>query len=483
MRWKGSAILRRKKHTGIIIVSTAAAIIAASLAVYCVHAERYRDTFIEGTYINGIDAGGMKASEVEAVIKNRVEDYDLKLIFHGGQTEVLSASDIGFSYSSDKGITRLMSIQNPYEWILGKLGVSSSFTVGEAYTYNEDMLKEAVLSLPEFSEENVIKARNACMKMSDDNRLIVVPEIDGNELRSDVVLDALRTAVAEGQRTIDVTSLENAYVTADVRSDDEALNAQVNDLNTYLDVVVTYDMYDDSRVVVDRKQIARWLSVREDDPNYYYLNTDVLQAKCEKYLKIMSTKYDKTYNTLSFHSTNRGDLVLPTETTGYLIDEAGEAAELYRIILSRQSEEREPLYTLHTTPYGTLSTYVEVDIQNQHVYYYRNGSLALDSACVTGKQTDSSRRTPTGVFSIIEMDTARTLRGEPNAAGQPSYESFVNYWMRFYEGCGLHDASWRSNFGGDIYINSGSHGCVNMPYNAARELYGMVEYGTPVIVI
>ena len=113
----------------------------------------------------------------------------------------------------------------------------------------------------------------------------------------------------------------------------------------------------------------------------------------------------------------------------------------------------------------------------------KDGSMIFDSACVTGKQTDSSRRTPTGVFSIIEMDTDRILRGEPDSSGQPSYESHVNYWMRFYEGCGLHDASWRTSFGGDIYVYSGSHGCVNMPYNAAKELYSLLEYDIPVIVI
>ena len=475
--------MKKRKHAGLIVIIIAAVLAAGLIASYCVYAERYRDTFIDGTYINGIDAGGMKAPEVEEMIRSRVEDYSLSLQFHGGRTEVLTADDIGFAYASDKGVKKLMSAQNPYEWILGRLGSSSSYTVREAYTYSPEKLEEAMLALPEFAEENTIKAQNACMKMSEDNRLVIVPEIDGNEIRSEVVLDALKNAVAEGKRSLDIASLENAYITADVRSDNEDLVAQVKDLNTYLDVVVTYDMYDDSEVVVNRKQIARWLSVKDDDPGYYYFNTDTVQKKCAAYIKNMAKKYDKTFDTLSFHSTNRGDMVLPTETTGYLIDEAGEAAELYNIILGRRSEEREPYYTLHVKPYGTLSTYVEVDIQNQHVYYYKNGSLALDSSCVTGKQTDASRRTPTGVFSIIEMDTKRILRGEPNAAGQPSYESFVNYWMRFYEGCGLHDASWRSSFGGDIYINSGSHGCVNMPYSSAQALYGMVEYGTPVIVI
>lgn len=70
------------------------------------------------------------------------------------------------------------------------------------------------------------------------------------------------------------------------------------------------------------------------------------------------------------------------------------------------------------------------------------------------------------------------LVGEGN-----SYQSFVNFWMPFNEGVGLHDASWRGSFGGDIYLYSGSHGCVNLPYSSAASLYEMVEIGTPVLVL
>ena len=54
--------------------------------------------------------------------------------------------------------------------------------------------------------------------------------------------------------------------------------------------------------------------------------------------------------------------------------------------------------------------------------------------------------------------------------------------MPFNGGIGFHDATWRGWFGGDIFYWSGSHGCVNMPYSAAEELYGIIEEGVPVIV-
>ncbi|MBR6452635.1 MAG: L,D-transpeptidase, partial [Lachnospiraceae bacterium] len=55
-------------------------------------------------------------------------------------------------------------------------------------------------------------------------------------------------------------------------------------------------------------------------------------------------------------------------------------------------------------------------------------------------------------------------------------------WMRFSGNCGLHDASWRKAFGGDIYLHNGSHGCVNLPHDMAVALYDRVGIGTVVVV-
>ncbi len=62
-----------------------------------------------------------------------------------------------------------------------------------------------------------------------------------------------------------------------------------------------------------------------------------------------------------------------------------------------------------------------------------------------------------------------------------TYSTPVNFWMPFNNNVGMHDATWRSEFGRNIYMTNGSHGCVNLPYAVAQEIYGMVEKNTPVI--
>ena len=120
------------------------------------------------------------------------------------------------------------------------------------------------------------------------------------------------------------------------------------------------------------------------------------------------------------------------------------------------------------------STYVDVDIDNQTMNFYVDGVSVLSSAVVTGN-TQNGNGTPRGVFFIDSKVPGKYLVG-------PTWNVWVNRWMRFTGAVGLHDASWRSEFGGDIYTYNGSHGCVNLPSDVANTLYDMVSVGTMVIV-
>ena len=120
------------------------------------------------------------------------------------------------------------------------------------------------------------------------------------------------------------------------------------------------------------------------------------------------------------------------------------------------------------------ATYILIDKSDQVLYYFVNGALLLTSDVVTGN-VSAGHETPTGVFAVYMKQTNRTLKGT-------GYAAHVDYWMPFYKSYGIHDASWRSSFGGTIYRNSGSHGCVNMPHDKAQLLYSTVSAGTMVIV-
>ena len=120
------------------------------------------------------------------------------------------------------------------------------------------------------------------------------------------------------------------------------------------------------------------------------------------------------------------------------------------------------------------STYVDVDIANQILVYYQQGEAVLVSEIVTGN-TSNGNNTPTGVFYIDAKVPGKYLVG-------PTWNVWVDRWMKFTGAVGIHDASWRSKFGGNIYQYNGSHGCVNLPHDVALTLYDMVDIGTMVVV-
>ena len=121
-------------------------------------------------------------------------------------------------------------------------------------------------------------------------------------------------------------------------------------------------------------------------------------------------------------------------------------------------------------------TYVEICIEDQHMWFYKNTILIESTDVVTGNY--NSMDTPKGYHSVQNKASPCTLSG-------PGYTSYVDYWIAFIgSGYGIHDASWRSadEYGGNTYKGNGSHGCVNTPYDAVRNIYNNISVGTPVIV-
>ena len=169
----------------------------------------------------------------------------------------------------------------------------------------------------------------------------------------------------------------------------------------------------------------------------------------------------------------------------YLINQEKECEQLKADILGGQAVTREPVYRSaneYGNPYylareGTddlAGTYVEVSVQAQHLWFYKNGHLITEGDVVTGMPV-SGRETTKGCFPLAYKESPSVLKG----AG---YTQPVTYWMPFFEGEGLHDAAWRSAFGGTIYQYDGSHGCVNCPLSLAKTIYDNIVPGTAIVI-
>ena len=290
----------------------------------------------------------------------------------------------------------------------------------------------------------------------------------------DKVLDLVKEAVKAGSSEVDLAA-SGCYATVRVTAEDAALKDLCDTMNRCRDMVITYQ-FGDQTVTLEGETICTWILGSTQDGL-----VDVNYDKAAAFVKSMADQFDTAGKTRVFHTTTGKDLNL-TGPYGWQIDQAGETASLIAMIRTGQSQAREPLYSKkgqdRTVDWG--NTYVEIDLTSQHVYMYQDGNLAWDAPCVTGN-VSKNYTTPEGIYSLTYKQTDRILRGEKKADGTYEYESHVDYWMPFNGGIGLHDASWRSKFGGTIYQYGGSHGCINLPSAKAKTLYDMVYTGIPVI--
>lgn len=146
------------------------------------------------------------------------------------------------------------------------------------------------------------------------------------------------------------------------------------------------------------------------------------------------------------------------------------------ILESGESQVREPVYFQKAASYDGSdygNTYAEVNLTAQHMFFYKDGQMVLESDFVSGNQRRNFT-TPPGIFGLTYKQRKAVLKGQ-------GYASPVDFWMPFNGGIGFHDATWRGSFGGNIYKTNGSHGCINMPYAKAKELYDLVYTNVPVI--
>ena len=152
---------------------------------------------------------------------------------------------------------------------------------------------------------------------------------------------------------------------------------------------------------------------------------------------------------------------------------------------SGESGESDVVESTYADDYDSASTgrYIDVDLGAQYAVLYDGSGNALWESPIVSGDVATGFGTPEGTYTIYDKELSTELVGlDYDGDGYPDYDNYVDYWMPFSGGLGLHDASWRESFGDNIYSYDGSHGCVNLPYDAAASLYDLVTVGETVVV-
>ncbi|WP_411337747.1 L,D-transpeptidase family protein [Ruminococcus gauvreauii] len=468
---------KKKGIAGKIILVLFVLALLSGIGVYGYYAHNYSDKFFPGTTINNIDCEGLTADQAEALIKKKVEDYRIDLKFRGDEIKNFEGQTIAYSYAPDGSVDKAQKEQNPLLWIKGYFE-PAHYEVAENITYDENALREQVMALDCMQPEAMQAPADAYIAFQN-GHFEIVPEVEGTTIDTEAFFDAVKEAVSQSVTELSAEE-QGVYAQPAVRSSDETLNRQVEELNSLTTASIIYQL-PTGEEVLNGNTIRDWLSI--DENGHYYKDEAVMQQKIAEYVADMASRVDTAGKDRPFTTTSGLEITVGGGDYGWKINQAEEIAELTKNIANNDQIAREPVYTsreVSTENNGFGNTYIEINLTDQELYYYQDGQIVVQSSFVSGKMT-RDRYTPPGIFTLTYKQKDRVLRGDKLPDGSYSYESPVNYWMPFNGGIGLHDASWRGSFGGTIYKNGGSHGCINLPYSKAQAIYNIITKDVPII--
>jgi len=426
----------------------------------------FMNHFYFGSTISCINVSGKTVEEVDEEMPSEVETYSLELDGKGNTKEQIMASDIGMKYNSDGKVQELKDKQNAFKWIISLFNKKESKITG-VVTYDEELLKERLDRLSYFDSNNIIEPQNPSFQYTD-NGYIVLEEVNGNKINKEILYENVVNGILNGETKIDLES-KKCYEKPQYTSKSQEVIDVIKILNKYTTSKITYT-FGDHTEVLDGSIISKWLEVNED----FKIIFD--EKKIRNYLDILSNNFNTVGKTREFITSLGITEKISGGDYGWIINEDKEVQDLIEIIKEGQAITKEPIYkqTAVSRDNNDIgNTYVEIDMTKQHLWFYKNGYLIVDGDVVTGNVSNNCS-TPTGVYKLKYKQKDAILKGE-------NYSVPVNYWMPFNGGIGIHDASWRSVFGGNIYMTNGSHGCVNAPYNVANTVFNNIDEGSPII--
>ncbi len=456
-------ILNKKK---VFILSAALCVpLLCILAVYLYGLNRYQTCFMNGTVIDQIDVSGMTIPQLTQRIEGYVLEVEQRKADGTVLVEEISGSEIGLSYVSLEPFERILADQNSLLWFIRQ---ENKQNTENTVTYDETALETKIKGLSGFRKEFITEAKDAYISdYIPKTGFQIIEETPGTRLNWNNTYAAIQTAV-EGLEEHISLSEAGCYETAKITADNAQLKTALANLQKYADITITYT-FGDKQEVLDGDTIVTWI---EMDGAKITLD----ETKVADFVENLRKNYNTIFKTRTFQTSYDIDVTIDKGDYGWWMNTQQETAELAEMIQNGESGERTPAYyqtaAVHGIPdYG--DTYVEINLTAQHLLLYVEGELILESDFVSGNSARGFD-TPAGIYGITYKERNATLAGQ-------GYRTPVSYWMPFNNNIGMHDAGWRKSFGGNIYKTNGSHGCINLPYSIAEEIYGYIEQGTPVI--
>lgn len=453
-------------------------IVALIIGIYFVGFFYYNGKFLNHTTINNIDVSQLTMSKAHKTLQQKMIGHSVDLTFVDNEKETVKVDECGLSYNQNNHINDLFAKQNHWLWFVSFFD-SYDYTLEDAVTVDQEKLNDCLSNLKHLNKDMQVAPVDAQVVYKDKD-FTIEKEDNGSTIDVEKFKNVIITAFTNGQSEVNVFD-EGGYVLPKVTAEDASLKSLLTAAKEHANASLTYETMN-GKVTLDGNTIKDWLSINEQ--GQYYRDETTFKEKATEFVKKLSKKINNIGTTRTYTLANGRKVTVSGGNYGLKVNTEKEVEGLLADIKANKQGTRSAVTSgvqASLSNNGIGNTYAEVDLTKQHMYYVKNGSVVLESDCVTGTNTPS-RKTPPGTYYVYFKQRNRVLRGTRNPDGTWPYETPVSYWMAFNKGIGFHDAYWRKTFGGQIYQNNGSHGCVNLPPKVAAQLYSLIKTNTPVVV-
>lgn len=470
---------RGKKIAAIVLGSIAGVLVAAYLIGIVV----FSNVFYPRTALGAADISLKPVSEVADIASDIGSNYKIK-VTGDGLNFTVDSSAANVKVDGGDVASAAISDNQPWKWPY-EIFQDHDETANMASTFDSAGLDAVVGQYVDAFNATATDPVNATVTFSAvDKAFVVAPASVGTKVDSAAVFDAVATAIATMDSSVSLT--EAQLVQPTVFQDNPKLIAAAETANGYLKADFQLVLGDTAIPIqeVGPAQIAQWVTI--DENLAVAFDEEQMNAWTEELANSVYTVGKER----TFTGVNGATYTVSGGTYGWDINTESLLEEVEAAVAAGQTE---PL-TIPTNQEGYTwngqngidwGPHAEVSLSEQHAWFVdAAGNVLWESDVVTGRP-DAKHSTPTGVWRVLNKATNYTLTGDVQAStGQPEYRTKVAFWMPFtYSGCGFHDATWQSAFGGTRYADGyGSHGCVNLPYNAASSLFDVISVNNAVIV-
>lgn len=439
--------------------------IASIVLIYLLVSIYFVNHFFFSTVINGVELSLKAHGAAENIIRSYIKDYKLQLIERDGEIEEITGQDIGLAYNEKNSLYKIYHMQNPLKWMSPLLN-RQKYYANDLFVYNKDSLENKMNEL-NCLNKTIIEPQNVSFNYLN-GTYETIEEVYGNKVNKDKLKQAIKRSLLTGETKLDLNE-KHCYENPKYTLSSDKTTETKNLLNKCVKTKINY-LFGNQNEILDGSIINEWLNVDEN------LDVVISEISVMRYVRGLSRKYDTVGVARNFKTSLGKILEVKGGLYGWKINFDEESKVLLENVKLGEVLEKEPIYTQKALSRGGNeigNTYVEINITRQRLWFYKDGKLIAQGSVVTGKPK-KGYATVVGTYMLNYKQKGATLVGE-------DYEAPVTYWMPFYGNIGIHDASWRYSFGGDIYKRRGSHGCVNAPIYLAKKIFDNIEEGTPII--